>query len=343
LNTGGTRPAPLEGVQAQPSDTNRCVVCGGIENAIVADHRSVRDEIEALWAYHARRLRVDTPTTRLVDRVTFSENPPLRVVKCRDCGLVYRSPAEPPRELVDAYRRSAPSPDALRALHAAQYGAARSQVRRLRRVLGRRCTGLEVGSYAGAFLAAARDDGMRFEGLDVSPAVNAFTRSLGLSVEDGDFGTYRARRLFDVVAIWNTFDQLGDPRVAAEAARRMLRPDGTLALRVPNGGLYARLRNDLRSRSRLRRGLARSTLAQNNLLSFPYRFGFTPGALGRMLRDVGFRVTCVEGDVLPRLADEWTRPWARVEELVFKHLLRSGARYDPAVAPWFELYARRVG
>ena len=47
--------------------------------------------------------------------------------------------------------------------------------------------------------------------------------------------------------------------------------------------------------------------------------------------------------MLPRLADEWTRPWARVEELIFKHLLRSGARYDPAVAPWFELYARRVG
>jgi hypothetical protein len=62
-----------------------------------------------------------------------------------------------------------------------------------------------------------------------------------------------------------------------------------------------------------------------------------------MLRDVGFRVTCVAGDVLPRLADEWTRPWARVEELVFKHLLRPGARYDPAVAPWFELYARRIG
>ncbi len=110
-------------------------------------------------------------------------------------------------------------------------------MRRLRRVLGRRCSGLEVGSYAGAFLAAARDDGMRFEGLDVSPSVNAFTRSLGFAVEDGDFGTYRARRLFDVVAIWNTFDQLGDPRAAAEAAWRMLRPDGTLALRVPNGGL----------------------------------------------------------------------------------------------------------
>jgi SAM-dependent methyltransferase len=330
-------------VRAPPSDSNRCIVCGRSDSEVVADHRSVRDEIEALWAYHARRLRADTPPARLVDRVTFSENPPLRVVRCRDCGLVYRSPAEPARELVEVYRRAAPSADALRALHSAQYRAARVQVRRLRRALGRRCSGLEVGSYAGAFLAAARDDGMRFEGLDVSPAVNAFTRSLGFSVEDGDFGTYRARRMFDVVAIWNTFDQLGDPRAAAEAVWRLLRPDGVLALRVPNGGLYARLRGDLTSSSRFRRALARSTLAQNNLLSFPYRFGFTPGALTRLLRDVGFRVARVEGDVLPRLADEWTRPWARAEELVFKNLLRSGARYDPAVAPWFELYARRVG
>jgi SAM-dependent methyltransferase len=310
---------------------------------LIADHRSVRDEIEALWAYHARRLRPDTPATRLLDRVTFSENPPLRVVKCRECGLVYRSPAEPTREIVDAYRRASPTADVLRSLHTAQYRCARSQARRLRRTLGRRCDGLEVGSYAGAFLAAARQDGMRFEGLDVSPAVNAFTRSLGFAVQDGDFATYRARRLFDAVAIWNTFDQLGDPRAAAEAAWRILRPGGILALRVPNGGLYARLRSDLTNPNRLRRALARSTLAQNNLLSFPYRFGFTPGALSRLVRASGFRIVHVEGDVLPRLADEWTRPWARAEELAFKHLLLAGARREPSVAPWFELYARRVG
>ncbi len=329
------RPAPLP-------DGSRCIVCGEIDSELIADHRSVRDEIEALWAYHARRLRPDTPPTRLLDRVTFSENPPLRVVKCRACGLVYRNPAEPAREILDAYRRSAPTVDALRSLHTAQYGAARSQVRRLRRSLGSRCSGLEVGSYAGAFLAAARQDGLRFEGLDVSPAVNAFTRSLGFAVEDGDFATYRARRLFDAVAIWNTFDQLGDPRAAAEAAWRILRPGGVLALRVPNGGLYARLRGDLISSNRARRMLARSTLAQNNLLSFPYRYGFTPGALSRLVRASGFRVLRIEGDVLPRLADEWTLPWARVEELVFKHLLRVGARREPSVAPWFELYARRI-
>jgi SAM-dependent methyltransferase len=330
-------------VQTLPSETSNCLVCGVVDADLIADHRSVRDEVEALWAYHARRLRAETPPTRLMDRVTFSENPPLRVVRCRRCGLVYRSPAEPARDLVDAYRRASPSADALRSLHSAQYRTARSQARRLRHALGRRCRGLEVGCYAGAFLAAARDDGLMFEGLDVSPAVNDFTRSLGFAVHDGDFANYRARRSYDVVAIWNTFDQLGDPRAAAEAAWRILRPNGILALRVPNGGLYARLRSDLESKSRFRRIFARSTLAQNNLLSFPYRFGFTPGALGRLVRSVGFRVAGVEGDVLPRLADEWTRPWARAEELVFKHLLRSHARQDPSTAPWFELYARRIG
>src|SRR6516164_8474442 len=145
--SGGTRPAPCGDVRPLPPDVSRCMVCGGADADVVADHRSVRDEIEALWAYHARRLRADTPPTRLVDRVTFSENPPLRVVRCRGCGLVYRNPAEPARAVVEAYRRAAPPPDALRALHSAQYGAARSQVRRLRRALGRRCSGLEVGCY----------------------------------------------------------------------------------------------------------------------------------------------------------------------------------------------------
>jgi len=40
--------------------------------------------------------------------------------------------------------------------------------------------------------------------------------------------------------------------------------------------------------------------------------------------------------VLVPTADEWTRPWARIEERLLKPLARP-------FAPWFEVYARKNG
>lgn len=312
----------------------RCVVCASAGSSEIASADDIRAESEFLWQYHMRRLSPRTPPDRLVDRVAFSQDPPWRLVRCRECGLVYRNPVEKRESLRSTYADAAAPRDALLALHEAQRRSFRTQARRLGRALDRRGSGLEVGSYVGAFLAAARESRWQFEGLDVNPHVNAFTRSLGFSVHDGDLESFRAARTFDAVAIWNTFDQLPDPAVAVRVASRLLRPGGVLAIRVPNGECYARWRRGL-SRGRAARGLAVALLAQNNLLTFPYRFGFSPESLGRLLRDAGFRVERIVADVLVPTADEWTRPWAAIEERALKPLTRRWM-------PWFEVYASPV-
>lgn len=316
-------------------ELTRCVVCGGADADVLADAHDIREEAERLWAFHMRRLSPRTPPDRLVDRVAFSQPPPWRVVRCVRCGLVYRNPVEHRDALRATYADAAPDRDALGALHAAQRRSCETQAGRLARVLERRGTGLEVGSYVGAFLAAARDRGWSFEGLDVSPAVNAFTRSLGFTVHDGDLESFATERTFDAVTIWNTFDQLPDPRAAVRAASRLLRAGGVLAIRVPNGACYARWVGRLRG-PRIARGVATALLAQNNLLTFPYRFGFTPDSLTRLLRELGFTTQRITPDVLVPTADEWTRPWAALEERVLKPAMRP-------FAPWFEVYATRSG
>jgi SAM-dependent methyltransferase len=308
-------------------ELSRCAVCDGADASEVAGPDDLRIEAEQLWEFHMRRLSPRTPPERLVDRVAFSQAPPWRVVRCDECGLVYRNPAEKRAVLRAVYRDEELTRDAMLALHGAQARSYTTQARRLRRVLGRRGSGLEVGSYVGAFLAAARALGFHFEGLDVNATTSGFTRSLGFAVHDGEIDQFRPRRTYDVVAIWNTFDQLPDPAAAVRAASRLLDAGGVLAIRVPNGECYARWR--------ARRGGAQ-LLAQNNLLTFPYRFGFTPGSLKRLLRDNGFDVVRVVRDVLVPTADEWTRRWARVEERVIKPLTRLSA-------PWFEVYARKPG
>jgi len=89
--------------------------------------------------------------------------------------------------------------------------------------------------------------------------------------------------------------------------------------------------------------VAREWLAQNNLLGFPYRYGFTPTALTRLVERNGMRVEQVVGDVLVPIADRWTRRWAALEERLVKRVIAAGARIsrgDKPLAPWFELYAR---
>lgn len=313
-------------MRAAAYELSHCIVCGHADADLVADEEDIRREVEALWAFHEKRLRAGTPVERLRDRVAFSQDPPWRLVACRECGLLYRNPAERAFEVESIYARDCPPHELLRSLHETQRPAYTAQARRLSRMLPGGATVLEVGSYVGAFLSAARDEGLNARGIDINPAVNEFTRSLGFNVEDGELANANGLELSDAVAIWNTFDQLNDPRGTIAAARERLRPGGVLAIRVPNGAYYRRLRPQ---------GVA--SLAVNNLLGFPYRWGFTPRSLRVLLESCGFRTTETIGDVLVPTADEWTRPWARAEERLLKTLMR--LRRSPDRLPWFEVYA----
>lgn len=317
-----------------------CAVCGHADSEIIADQDDIRAELEALWGFHQARLRPGTPPERLLDRVAFSQHPPIAVVRCRECGLVYRNPVERQHELTEIYARTTPSPDVLRALRDTQLPAIRKQARQLRRIIGRGGSGLEVGSYVGAFLSAAREVGLNVEGLDINPQINAFTRSLGFSVHDGTLDLFASGRRYDTVSIWNTFDQLPEPRAAVIAAARLLNDGGVLALRVPHGDFYARVRPYLKSRMTPLRHAARAALAQNNLLTFPYRAGFGVRSLTRLLAEAGLRVVHMRGDVLVPIGDEWTRRWARHEEAIAKRLMRAAAT-RLRWAPWLEVYAVR--
>lgn len=324
--------------RAPALELTACPVCGGSDSEELAAADAIRGEVETLWQFHTRRLHPDTPPEHLFDRVAFSQRPPLRVVQCRECGLVYRNPRERAHELASLYEGEAPADDVLAALFETQRDAYRAQARRLHRVLGRRGSGIEVGSYVGGFLAAARERRLDVEGLDVNETASAFARKQGFRVTIGDLESWREERSVDAVAIWNCFDQLPDPRRAALAARSLLRPGGILAIRVPNGGFYAAVRRHLRG---ARAPLATAMLAHNNLLSFPYRHGFTVGALTRLLETMGFAIVSTFGDTLVPIADQWTRRWAAMEERAVKGMLKAVAKAGGAArAPWLEVYGR---
>lgn len=315
-----------------------CLLCASPGEEL-ASAEELAAEIEQLWTFHGRRLRPETPPRHLTDRLAFSQRPPLRLAWCARCGLAWRNPAEHPHEVEAIYADEVPELQVLQALHDAQRGTYLSQARRLTRVAGRRGSLLEVGSFVGGFLAASREQGWAVEGVDVNRHANNFARSWGLAVTDGELDDLPCESRWDAICIWNCLDQMPDPRAALRAARERLDAGGILALRVPNGGLYARLRAAA-SRKGSGASISLMRLAHNNLLGFPYRWGFTPTSLRTLVGACGFEVIRVVGDVLVPIADRWTMRWARIEERFVKTALRVEARLRPESAPWFELYAR---
>jgi SAM-dependent methyltransferase len=316
-------------------ELTRCPVCDSPDATEIADRESIRAEVERLWAFHGARLRAGVPPRFLLDRVAFSQDPPIRLAACAVCTHLYRNPLEREESLAAAYDDAAPEDAVLEGLFETQRAAYAAQARRLTRVAGKAGRGLEVGSYVGGFLAAARERGWAFEGVDVSARASAFAARRGLTVTYGTIETVRASRPFDAVAIWNTFEQLPHSRQAVAAARRLLSPGGILVVRIPNGAFYAHWRRRLAGPWR---GVAERLLAHNNLLSFPYRQGFTRRSLTRLLREGGFEVARTVGDTLVPIADEWTTRGGAIEERMVKRaerLVQHGWR-----APWVEVYAR---
>ena len=311
-----------------------CPACGSAESVELADADQIRAEVELLWEFHERRLRKGVPPARLTDRLAFSQYPPLRLGECLECSHIYRNPRERKEALDSAYAGSPVDHRVLDTIFASQRKTSRRQVGRLAMASGKPGRGLEVGSYAGGFLAAANDAGWAFEGLDLNEEVCAFARKKGFKVTCGELEQLPGEQRYDAIAIWNTFEQLYDARGALMAARRLLRPSGVLALRFPNGAFYRRWRARLDGRLR---PLALRLLGHNNLLSFPYRQGFTNRSIVSLLGSCGFRFTRVHGDTLARVADQWTTWYGAFEERWVKRLER---RSQPGwSAPWIEVYA----
>lgn len=312
-----------------------CPACGGGEDDEVASRDEIAREMEALWEFHLRRLQPGTPRRFLTDRIVFSQDPPLRLGRCRACGTLFRNPVERGRDLLELYAEEELDQSVLRGLFEAQRATYRVQARRLAHFAGRSGVALEVGSYVGAFQAAAREAGWEVKGVDLNENAVRFARDGGFSVVRGQLRDAPERGPYDAVTIWNCFDQLPDPRAVVREVRRRLRPGGVLAVRVPSGEFYQRMRGARRPFA----GAARAALAHNNLLGFPYRTGYTAGSLVGLMLSEGLEPAVLLGDTLVPIADRWTRRWARWEERGVKRLLRIVR--GGAAAPWLELYARR--
>ena len=175
----------------------------------------------------------------LMDRVAFSQHAPLRLVRCRECGLVYRNPVERATELDAIYARGRPG--RRRPAHAPRHAAPRLR-RAGRRASPRSSDDAAAGSRSGA--TSAPSSPRRATPAGSSPASTSMprpTRSPARSASRSHDGTHR---------------------VARRRAPRRRRRD----LELPRPALRSRRRRARRARASLRRRHARDARPERRLL-----------------------------------------------------------------------------
>ena len=159
-----------------------------------------------------------------------------RLVKCRECNLVYLNP-RPTADALGAYYPEDYAPYVQRGLFGELTRWLRQrEARGLRRSLPAGAELLEVGCAAGDLMVPLREAGFRVTGVELSEHAATFARTRhNLEVHTGTLAHAPLEgRTFDAVIMRNVIEHVPDPKGDIELAASLLRPGGLLSLRTDN-------------------------------------------------------------------------------------------------------------
>lgn len=165
------------------------------------------------------------------------------LLRCRQCGLMYLSLRPAPDEISAYYTpdytpyRPAIEDERFWLMRYIRRGKLVKQRRLVEKVSGRR-TGsiLDVGCSTGLFLHEMAQGGWQTTGVEPIPSAAEYARTrFGLEVFQGLLADASfPPQSFDVVTFWDVLEHTFSPAADLARAAQLLKPDGLLALNVPN-------------------------------------------------------------------------------------------------------------
>ncbi len=170
----------------------------------------------------------------------------IQVLDCSSCGIAFQKKIS--HRSIERYRgsgyfysyRKDPSEEA--GVRRVKRASAEWVLRRMKPLLPAGSRLLEVGSAFGYFLEAARDQGYRARGVEVSDAALEAQRR-GLDILRVPFEELEeGAASYDAVVMLDVLEHFSDPSAAVAKAARFLSPGGLLAVITPDlGGLGHRV------------------------------------------------------------------------------------------------------
>ena len=143
---------------------------------------------------------------------------------------------------------------------------------------------LDLGTNMGFFLRHTRGKKWNVVGVEPSPSLSEMARShFGLTVKTGyleDAGF--ENDFFDIVTMTDVFEHISEPKLLLAGIKKIIKPDGILFIKVPNGNF---------SLLKLRLARASGRLSQHDIFdSYEHVVHYSPLALKSMLEGAGFIV-----------------------------------------------------
>lgn len=250
-----------------------------------------------------------------------------QIVRCRECGLVYRDPMPAGEQLYAMYNTgAAPSAESI-----VQYyrDFRRRSFRRMFQAAqeaGLTCNGgrfFDVGAGKGWSYAVARAFGCVPFGMDLSLANCRQAAREGFTVQADSEQLPAACASMDMLLMSDVLEHVREPRRVLGEARRVLKPGGALVVRVPDAsGLLIRAMDTAYWLSGGRFKRAGRTLYRVHL------YGFTAGHVVHYLDETGFEPVLSYGESSKNLDALEQKRWAR------NPLVRLGVRLLTRLGEW---------
>jgi SAM-dependent methyltransferase len=161
-----------------------------------------------------------------------------QLVRCRQCALHYVNP-RPRADLIYSGYAQGDDPMYVSQIQARErtFDASLDAIERAAGGKGRL---LDVGTAAGAFVAAARRRGWNAEGCEPNQWLADWGAShYGIPIRNGDLLQLEyPEASFDVITLWDVIEHTTNPRLVLERCRTLMRPGGVLVVNYPDIGSW---------------------------------------------------------------------------------------------------------
>ena len=295
------------------------------------------------------RLRAPADSGELKDLTDFFHTENADIWVCSNCGLLIRNEHEPPP--ARQYAEEEYDPEVMDHLFPRYVSAFRKKEDPYRRLLKENVQVLEIGSHYGAFLQVAKEWGWSAEGIDPGKDTSRFATSKGFTVHNVALEeAMLPEASFAGIFIWNCFEQMERPKQCLAVCRRALEPGGLFTIRTPNGEFYSLCEQLLGNESTgsAEKDFLLRVMGYNNLLGFPYLYGYNSEALIRLISPHGFRYEGALNSVLLTFPLPDNPEWVEQEEHAINKDVRLRANSVLAdgsgslIGPWIEMWFRAV-
>ena len=319
-----------------------CPSCAIEPTEVLVPAAAVAEEIALRRKFFAARIDGYVEPAQQKDRVDVAQNEPADVRVCRACGILVRGRGDDARFESDPY-----APHVMEQLLRTYIDEFHAREPWVRPLLPERARVLEIGSYVGGFLHVATEWGWEAMGLDVGEDTSRFQRAKGYQTRTSSLDdAYFDDASFDGVFIWNTFEQIDDPRALLGEVRSVLRPGGVMVIRTPNALFYETCEALLdlhRPRPLDDHDALVVALGHANLLGWPHLYGFSAASLDRLAMQHGFTPERhVSSRHIPPTRHRLSASARIEEERTNAAVARLEAAFgDVVIGPWFEAAYRR--